>query len=87
MLTEQERDRFLLLLEREVNSGNLLSLYRDGTERLTLEVRHGSVIELHPVLPQRMTREEAEQELADLVSELAEAFAAADLEMLGGSDD
>lgn len=49
-MTEQERDGLFRLLEREVNSGNLFSLYRDGQDRLTLEVRHGSVRIQHPVL-------------------------------------
>jgi hypothetical protein len=49
-MNEQERDGLLRLLEREVNSGNLLALYRDGRERLMLETRHGTIVRSWPVV-------------------------------------
>lgn len=49
-MTEREKDGLLRLLEREVDSGNLFSLFRDGQDQLTLEVRHGTVIKLVTVV-------------------------------------
>lgn len=49
-MTEQEKDGLLRLLEQQVDSGDLFSLYRDGQDRLTLEVRHGTVIKLVTVV-------------------------------------